>query len=183
MKTSSEMIKLFELANDDFLCKNDNLINSNVSERTLYGALLISIYELIKNNPDYNGYYVDVEYNRNNKDIRTILNNQLQVIKTNCDLIVHSRGENLKQDNLIAIEMKKVDSPLKAKNNNRKRLIALTKDSISDRSFHGSPHDKHVSGYLLGVYYEVNDHGKEVLIEYYIEGKKVKSYNKAIITS
>ena len=183
MKTTNEMVNLFELANDHFLCNNLHLFNSNVSERTLCGALLISMYEIIKNNPDYAGYYVDVEYNKNKKSIKTILNNQLHLIKTNCDLILHSRGENLKQDYLIAIEMKNINRPIKARNNDRKRLVALTNESLNDGVLNGSPLQKHVCGYLLGVYYEIDYHGKEVLIEYYSGGKKVKSYTKTIITS
>lgn len=55
------------------------------------------------------GYYADVEYNRN-KDgrVKTILNKKMEVVTINCDLILHSRGNNTKCDNLIAIEMKKV---------------------------------------------------------------------------
>lgn len=30
-----------------------------------------------------------------------------QIININCGLIIHSRGENIKQDNLFCIEMKK----------------------------------------------------------------------------
>ena len=52
---------------------------------------------------------MDTEYNRNGGSLKTIFDNErdLKVIKVTCDIIVHSRGKNIKQDNLICIEMKK----------------------------------------------------------------------------
>ncbi len=46
-----------------------------------------------------------------------------------CDLIVHSRGEIVEKDNLIALEMKKAYRSMQEKENDKTRLVALTKDS------------------------------------------------------
>ena len=49
---------------------------------------------------------------RNNGRVKTIYNNDLKVVTIICDLIVHSRGEIVEKDNLIALEMKKCDEVL-----------------------------------------------------------------------
>lgn len=75
-------------------------------------------------------YHVDVEYNRNkNGRIKTCCpldDDRIPVpVTINCDLIVHSRGEIARQDNLIAIEMKKSSRTKKEKDSDRRRLITL----------------------------------------------------------
>lgn len=132
MKTFREMAYLFEVANDNFLSRDFELIDSKVSERTLCGTLMVYIRDLIRDKTDYYGYFVDVEYNRNKGKIKTIIDRNLHVIVINCDLILHSRGQHPEQDNLIAIEMKKSGRPEKEKEKDRNRLIALTKDSFDD---------------------------------------------------
>ena len=53
-------------------------------------------------------YKVDVEYNRNDGALKTAIVGENSVIKSIvCDLILHSRGRIPRQDNLIALEMKK----------------------------------------------------------------------------
>lgn len=73
MKTYEQMVDLFERANSYFLQNEGELLNSKVSERSLCGALMLHIHNLIFNNRDFKNYFVDVEYNRN-KDgkIKTI---------------------------------------------------------------------------------------------------------------
>lgn len=64
---------------------------------------MIELHEALKKTK-FADYFVDVEHNRNiEKDIRG-LNEQIVII--NYDLIVHSRGQNMLCDNLIALEMK-----------------------------------------------------------------------------
>lgn len=54
------------------------------------------------------GYFADAEYNRKqNGQIKTIIDENMEEVKVQCDLILHSRGKNVERDNLIAIEMKK----------------------------------------------------------------------------
>lgn len=48
---------------------------------------------------------MDVEYNRNAGHIKSIINEEIKVIHITCDLIIHSRGENEQQDNLLALAL------------------------------------------------------------------------------
>ena len=144
--------------------------------------LLIHIHDIIKEDDSYSGYYTDVEYNRNAGGIKTIRKTirgqQEEIIPINCDLILHSRGENVDQDNLIAIEMKKSNAPSAEKQKDRERLIALTKDSFDDVWAWDHNLPEHVCRYVLGVYYEINYRQKEIHIEYYRRGELVRSYSK-----
>lgn len=58
MKSVNDIIKLFEKANNRLLLKNKGLFASNVNERTICGALMIHLHDLIKNNKSYRNYYV-----------------------------------------------------------------------------------------------------------------------------
>ena len=178
MKSYREMIRLFECANATFLKHDTALLANQVSERTLCGALMLHIHDIISRDKKFAGYHVDVEYNRNKGAIKTIYktikSSHEQVIPINCDLIVHSRGEIVKQDNLIAIEMKKSTAFWVEKAKDRERLIALTKDSFDDVwSFDGRSLPEHVCRYVLGVYYEIDYKRKSILLEYYRKGCKV----------
>lgn len=172
-----EIVELFERANYIFLNSNYELFESNVSERTLCGALKESI-DNEKNKTKFSSYHTDVEYNRNKNGIlKTIINDDLEIVKINCDLILHSRGKCVELDNLIAIEMKKSNRPNKEKVKDRNRLIALTKDSYNDEvwSYDGKTLPEHVCRYVLGVYYEINLIEQIVYLEYYRRGKIVES--------
>ncbi|MDP1509237.1 hypothetical protein L8C07_01660 [Paenibacillus sp. CMAA1739] len=169
------LIEIFENANRDFLESDLDLLISKVSERTLCGALMLHINNIIKKS-EFAEYKVDVEYNRNKNGkiktiVKTIYGPKDVGVKINCDLIVHSRGNNINQDNLIAIEMKKSDRTKEEKESDRIRLIALTKDSYDDVwSFDEKTFPEHVCRYALGVYYEVNYKKRSINIEYYKEG-------------
>ena len=180
MITYQEMVDLFECANAAFLKHDKALFANQVSERTLCGALMLHIHNIISRDKEFAGYYADVEYNRNKGAIKTIRKTikgpDFEIIPINCDLIVHSRGEIEEQDNLIAIEMKKATVLRADKEKDRERLIALTKDSFDDIwSFDGKTLPEHVCRYVLGVYYEINYKLKSILIEYYRKGRMVKS--------
>ena len=180
MKTYAEMVALFENANHVFLQDEQSLFNTEVAERTLCGALMLHIHDIIKGNDSYTGYYTDVEYNRNQGGIKTIRKTiqdiHEEIIPVNCDLILHSRGEIVEQDNLIAIEMKKSNASAREKLKDRERLIALTKDSFNDVWAWDNNFPEHVCRYVLGVYYEINYRRKLISIEYYRTGQLVHSY-------
>ena len=181
MKTYEEIVELFQTTNNGLLSTDRSLFVNGVSERTLCGALMLHIHDFIRSDPSFDGYYVDVEYNRNKGSIKTICKTIQgpgeQIIEINCDLILHSRGENTVQDNLLAIEMKKSTRTRAEKRMDRERLVALTKDSFNDVwAWDGQNLPEHVCRYLLGVYYEINYRRKEILIEYYRRGRKVHSY-------
>ena len=63
-KYIKELEKIFEDANKSFIRKNVILFQTQVSERTLCGALMIEIHEELKRTK-FSDYFVDVEYNRN----------------------------------------------------------------------------------------------------------------------
>ena len=176
-----DMVVLFEEANGNFIKNNKDLIESNVAERTLCGALKECI-DCAKCKTEYKNYSADVEYNRNKKGVvKTIIDADFKVIKINCDLILHSRGKCVELDNLIAIEMKKSERPQAEKDSDRNRIIALTKDSYDDVwSFDGKTLPEHVCRYVLGVYYEIDIAQKTVYLEYYRRGELVKNISFAI---
>ena len=163
--------EIFIKANNIFIKKDALLIIDNVSERTLCGALKSHIEEeLAKNN--INGYYADVEYNRNGGRIKTIVDDELQVINVQCDLIVHSRREKIEKDNLIAIEMKKKYRIANDYQKDRTRLCALTKSSYNNDvwSFDGKTFSEHVCRYILGVFYEIDRGHGQIRLEFYRNG-------------
>ncbi len=113
---------------------------------------------------------------RNNGRIKTIYNEDLKVVTIICDLIVHSRGEIVEKDNLIALEMKKAYRSMQEKENDKARLVALTKDSYDGVwSFDGKTLPEHVCGYDLGIYYEIDS--KHRLVYNRILCKREKSKN------
>lgn len=122
---------------------------------------------------DYKRYYVDIEYNRNRDGkLKTIVAGHPTPISICCDLIVHSRGEILAQDNLIALEMKRNTYSRDEKDKDKLRLKCLTKDSFDDVwSFDGKHLPEHVCRYVLGVYYEINRDSRKIAIKYYVKGK------------
>ena len=177
MKTFDQILQLFQSANEAFLHDGIGLIKDHVSERTLCGELKDHIRDLIRDDPSYQGYYVDVEYNRNRasveKNYKTILGPRRKVIRINCDLILHSRGWNVEQDNLLALEMKKYDTTSRYASNrqhDRERLIAMTKDTYSEE-WDGVGLPKHVCRYVLGVFYEIDYLHRVINLEYYQHGR------------
>ena len=98
-----ELTGIFEKANARFLNENAAFIMSNVAERSLCSALAQYIYLEISNSK-YSKYHVDTEYNRNRGKVKTIYNDDFKVVSIVCDLIVHSRGEIVEKDNLVALE-------------------------------------------------------------------------------
>jgi len=178
-----ELRKLFERANANLLTHDKSLLDRQVSERTLCGALMLWLHEELAEESlsgKFQGYYVDVEYNRNGGSVKTCKRNDEKIITINCDLIIHSRGEkglNNSDDNLIAIEMKKSTRTQTEKQGDRERLMALTKDYEEGGIYaNGDGADpEYVCGYALGVFYEI-DYAKEMVkVEYYKKGKMFKT--------
>ncbi|MDO5150295.1 MAG: hypothetical protein Q4D76_13020 [Oscillospiraceae bacterium] len=175
-KMALELKNIFFKANKRLLDIDSDLFISQVAERTLCGALKQHLDFYIPKSR-FSGYYIDVEYNRNkNGKVKTCCpfdeDGIPKPVTINCDLIVHSRGNNIEQDNLIAIEMKKYNRPRKEKENDRRRLIALTKDKYDDIwSYDGTTLPEHVCRYKIGIYYEINYKKRTILLEYYYRGK------------
>ena len=84
---------------------------------------------------------------------------------------MHSRGQNVLCDNLIALEMKKSTGRQVDKDSDRTRLECLTKSPEQDVwSYGGKASPEHVCGYGLGIYYEVNFTRGTIWVEYYKKG-------------
>lgn len=168
-----KLLELFKEACATFL-KNekDNILNG-VSERNLSGRLAHNLENLLSKY-DLKNYYADTEYNRKQDgQVKTILNDEMTVVNITCDVIVHSRGEKIEQDNLVAIEMKKSNRYEHEKNSDRDRLRALTKESYDDVwSYDGKTYPEHVCGYILGFYMEIEQAKRECFFECYHKGNK-----------
>ncbi|MDA8226573.1 MAG: hypothetical protein M0T74_02510 [Desulfitobacterium hafniense] len=175
--------RVFSIANYKFLVKELSLIQSDVAERCICASLKPFIEKEIQKNKKYQNYHVDVEYNRNAGHVKTIINDKEEIINITCDLIVHSRGENENYDNLLALEMKKSYRSNEEKNQDRNRLIALTKSTSTNEiwSYGEKTYPRHVCGYSLGIYYEIDLPNEIIIIEYYIQGKLVEKFEKKFI--
>ena len=161
-----ELIGIFEKAKEKFLKEEKEIIEINVNERTLSARLMFHLQTLLLENESYRETYkpysVDCEYNRMNKDMKKIIQEDNIVNLIYPDIILHKRNSN---DNLIAIEMKKICSNNnEAKNKDRIKLKALT-NSKGKNDFH----------YILGVYFEVDTTGNNNhIIEFFVNGKEYK---------
>lgn len=175
-----DLVTLFENANQKLLCKDFDLIEQNVSERTVCGNLMLHLSRSLWGTP-FRLYHIDVEYNRNkNGRVKTIIDHSEVVTNITCDLIVHSRGKYKVQDNLLALEMKKSNRKNSEKQKDKNRLVALTRDGNSAWSYDGETLPDHVCRHILGVYYEIDLYNRCIYIEFYYHGK-LKSSKTIII--
>lgn len=173
------MIEIFENTNELFLKKEKEFLLSGVAERSWYTRLSIYLNKLIEEVGINEYYFVDTEYNRNLGKVKTILDdtNNFEIVEVICDFLLHSRGNNIIQDNLICIEMKKSTRTKLEKDKDKNKVRILTKDSFDDIwSFDGTCLPEHVCRYILGIYYEINIEIAEAYIEYYNKGKLIKRY-------
>ncbi|KFF10395.1 hypothetical protein IW15_20430 [Chryseobacterium soli] len=175
---NKHLTDLFKASFNHFLQKNVNNILNDVAERNLCSRLGYE-FELLFPDYDIVGYYADSEYNRKQEgQVKTILDDKMEVIPIQCDLIIHSRGKIVSNDNLIAIEMKKSTRPDSEKISDRKRLRALTKESYDDIwSNDGIALPEHVCGYDLGIYLILNIQKRNFEIEYFSEGNYIRTEN------
>lgn len=157
---------LFDDANQKLIRNDIDLLARNSSEIAICGALMLHLKSILWGTP-FSRYNIDIEYNRNFDGRKRIYvdHEETAII---CDLIVHSRGRYINQDNLIAIEMKKEYRSEEKKQQDRDRLIALTSPNFDDWVFDGTELPKCVCRYILGVYYEIKEH--TISLEYYRNG-------------
>jgi hypothetical protein len=165
------MLNLLRESLYQFIERERENIMSDVSERNLCCRLAMVLEETAKK-MNLNGYYADGEYNRKQKgEIKTIIDDQNNIIKITCDLILHSRGEIEKRDNLIAIEMKKSGREKNEGDKDRNRLRAMTKSSIEGvDSDDETPNPEHVCGYELGAFIEIDIEHCRINIELFVKG-------------
>ena len=175
-----ELMDIFEKVKEKFLKDEKEIIRIDVNERTLSARLMFHLQTLLLNEiyqENYKEYSVDCEYNRINEIEYKILKVCEYIEKTKNfeevdkkvypDIIVHKRNEN---NNLIVIEMKKVNSYIKKKENDKNRLKAMT-----------NPRKLNNFNYILGVYFEVDTTGNNNhIIEFFVNGKKYKKTKNRI---
>ena len=157
--------ELFWAANRAFLENHVILLNRGLSERCLCGALMCELNRQLKKR-NYNKYYADIEFNRdedNIKCINYITDDGVSLKRIFTDIIVHSRGKE-RIDNLIALEMKKSSAGQAEIDEDKARLRQLTKQNsyTSLCSY----------AYLLGIYYEINLDKKEIVIDFFNNGNR-----------
>ena len=166
--------ELFDESLEEFFNRETENILNGVAERNL--CCRLALY--LENNAakyELSEYYADTEYNRNqNGRIKTILDDNMQVVSINCDIILHSRGEIVDRDNLIAIEMKKSERPEEEKVSDRVRLRALTKDSYDEIwSFDGKSLPEYVCGYEIGYFIEINRATRKYILQTFSKGELI----------
>ena len=96
------MDSLFDSIDQIYRYDHHLLINK-VSERCVCARLAYYLEQKIRQNNQFLGYYVDVEYDRMQNGFAKRIGSGKK--KHICDLLIHSRGEK-KPDNLLALEMK-----------------------------------------------------------------------------
>lgn len=165
--------KIFTESNYIFFKIEGDHIATDISERNLCGRFAIYLTQKL-NEHRLKGYFADTEYNRKQGGkVKTILDEEMNIISIQSDLIVHSRGMFIKNDNIIAIEFKKSTRPERERVSDRKRLRAMTKDSFDDIwPLDDKSHPEHVCGYALGVYIILDVTNRGYLLEYYQKGIK-----------
>jgi hypothetical protein len=172
---SKDVASLSDEALEDFFANEAENIAFGTHEQNLCARLGLALRDLL---PEYGleDYYVDAEYNRNQDgQVKTIINDNEEVVKITCDLILHSRGEILERDNILAYEIKKSSRSADEKESDRNRLIAMTKQRGDDIwPADGNTHLEHVCGYLLGTYVELDVEARSYLLEHYRRGKIVE---------
>jgi hypothetical protein len=157
-----------------FLRDEVDLILTRVSERSLCGRLAIIATQLLPGH-GFPGYFADTEYNRMQEGrVKTVLDEQMEVVTIVCDLIVHTRGVWVQGDNLLAIEMKKAYRTAGEKDADRRRLRALTKSSFDGVwSADGRSHPEHVCGYALGAFLDLDADKRTCRVETFRRRRRV----------
>lgn len=103
--------KLFDESADIFFVDEAQNILSKIAERNLCCRLAIYMTPKL-GEYGFNNYYADTEYNRKQGGrVKTILDDDENIITIQCDLIVHSRGEFLKNDKPDCHRNEKIKSP------------------------------------------------------------------------
>ncbi|ALV04987.1 hypothetical protein [Roseateles depolymerans] len=171
--------RVFDQTLETFFEHEVQEVLEGVNERSNCGRMAICLQHAA-NAHGLVDYYADTEYNRKQDGkVKTILDGAMRVIAINCDLLLHSRGQIIRQDNLIAIEVKKRDTPPADKYKDRERLRALTKGSYDDIwSADGVALPEHVCGYVLGVFVELDRFKRICQLEYYEGGQKVEQSSR-----
>lgn len=170
--------KMYSDAIESFLKMEAETILDDVSERNLCGRLAIQLEREIQAR-GLEGYVADTEYNRKQRGhVKTILSDNMEIINITCDLIVHSRGRVIQNDNLIAIEMAKPNKTTADILADKNRLRALTKSSYDGVwSYGDGAHPEHVCGYVMGIFIMVDRVNRVLKAEVFRSGERVGRFD------
>lgn len=157
-------------ANRAFMEKNYVLLDEDISERCLCGALMHEFNRQLEQN-GCNNYYADIEFNRSNQRIKQLPNDDGFVNNILPDIIVHSRGKET-PDNLLVLEMKKSSANQQDKEKDRNRLRKMTKQNCDESHYSYK--------YKLGVYYEINHNERQIVVEFYQTGRRISTDSRVI---
>lgn len=162
-KINLENLKaMFLAAHRSFIENHASLLKRELSERCLCGALMCELNKQLEKNA-CNNYYADIEFNRafenTINNVKHLHDEEGTPKRVFPDIIVHSRGE-VTPGNLLALEMKKSTARREAKERDKNRLSLLT--------------SSYPYKYKLGVYYEINNKRRQILVEFYQNGKMVE---------
>ena len=120
MESSERVEKLkdiFKQCVDKMLKDDYHLIKNDSHEGSISFRIGHYLENKLKESSDFNGFVVDLEYNRNLDNIKSF-----EGKKVRPDLIVHKRGENGPSYNLMVIEIKKHTAPCYEKDRDCDRL-------------------------------------------------------------
>lgn len=171
-KNAKLALEIFYNANKIFIKDNIRNIELGVSEVTLQGDFSQTFKEVLKEMKIHN-YYSDINYNKNKYFTKCIINEKMEFFDIFCDLIIHSRGENLEQDNLLAIEMKKKENR-KDRLKDRKRLEIMTSDTyVGEILFDELP--PYICRYSLGIFYDLDVKKRQIKLDFYQHGEIVRT--------
>jgi len=171
-KNAKLALKIFYNANKLFIKDSIRNIELGVSEVTLQGNFSQAFKEILKEMKIYN-YYSEINYNKNKHFTKCIINEKMEYFDIFCDLIIHSCGENLEQDNLLAIEMKKKENR-KDRLKDRKRLEIMTSDSyVGEILFDELP--TYICRYSLGIFYDLDVKKRQIELDFYQHGELIKT--------
>ena len=153
---------MFLEANRSFIENHASLLKRELSERCLCGALMCELNKQLEKNA-CNNYYADIEFNRafenTINDVKHLPDEEGTPKRVFPDIIVHSRGK-VTPYNLLALEMKKSTARREAKERDKNRLSLLT--------------SSYPYKYKLGVYYEINNKRRQILVEFYQNSEKIE---------
>ena len=176
--THDQLKEIIQQSLQRFLESDTRNLQANVSEINLCARLAMFL-QLVADEQGLEGYYADTEYNRKQEGaVKTMMGGDMQVIPIRCDLLLHSRGERILQDNLIAVEAKKRSQHENQIEKDRERLRILTNASYGDNTWSadGIAHPEHVCGYALGCMLVVDGENQSIEVEHFINGETAGSY-------
>ena len=143
-------------------------IAAGVSERNICARLAHHMEHLMNNHNSgiFDGYFVDVEYNRMGFDSPKYYENHKHELKYMVsDMVIHSRGRSR---NLLAVEMKRTGN-----NKNVQSDIKRLKSLVSTRLLNSE--NKCVYGTLVGAFILYSTEGATVDIFEDIDGRGAKT--------